>query len=190
MQITTPTELLHDQLKDLYSAESQLLKALPRMAKNATSETLSEALTQHLAETEAQVERLDRIGENLGLKLSGKKCKAMEGLIEEGKEVLEAEGEEHLLDLAIIAAGQRVEHYEISSYGSARALAEQLGLGEVVDLLQETLDEESAADEKLTEIAEGELYEQMPRTDSDNGEENDGGGKRRQSKANGRKARR
>jgi ferritin-like metal-binding protein YciE len=192
MEITTPEKLLHDQLKDLYSAESQLLKALPKMAKTASSRSLADALSKHLDETEGQVDRLDQIGEALDLKLTGKKCKAMEGLLEEGKEVLESEGDENLIDLAMIAAGQRVEHYEISSYGSARALAEQLGLTDVARLLQETLNEESAADEKLTQIAEGELYQRMPRGEdsADGDEENHRGGKRKASRASAGRSRR
>jgi ferritin-like metal-binding protein YciE len=160
MKLSTLNELLQHQLKDLYSVESQLVKALPKMAKGASSEELQEALTNHLGETRGQVERLQRISEALGLKLTGKKCRAMEGLIEEGKEVLEADGQEPVIDAALIAAAQRVEHYEISAYGSARALAEQLGHREVVPLLQQTLDEESAADEKLTQIAEQAIYPQ------------------------------
>lgn len=160
MKLTTLRELLQDQLKDLYSTESQLVKALPKMAKSASSEPLREALTSHLEETRGQLERLQTIGERLGLRLNGKKCQAMEGLLEEGKEVLESEGEDPVIDLALIAAAQRVEHYEISAYGSARALAEQMGHDDVVELLQETLDEESAADEKLTQIAEEDVFPQ------------------------------
>jgi ferritin-like metal-binding protein YciE len=153
MKLPSLCELLTDQLKDLYSAENQLVKALPKMAKAASDETLQEAIESHLEETKGQVERLNRIGKSLGITLAGKKCAAMEGLLEEGKEVLEAEGPDAILDLAIIAAAQRVEHYEISAYGSARTLAEHLGHKDVVRLLQETLDEESAADEKLTGVA-------------------------------------
>ena len=147
-------ELLEDQLKDLYNAENQLTKALPRMARGASTPQLQKAIEAHLRETEGQIRRLDQIAERLELNLRGKKCKAMEGLIEEGKEVLEEDGEDAILDAGIIAASQRVEHYEISAYGSARALAEALELPEVVRLLQATLDEESAADEKLTEISQ------------------------------------
>ncbi len=172
MKLSTLTQLLRDQLKDLYSAESQLVKALPKMAKAASSERLREAFRGHLEETREQVKRLQRVGEGLGLKLSGKKCRAMEGLIEEGKEVLESDGEGAVLDLALIAAAQRVEHYEISAYGSARTLAEQMGHEEVVSLLQETLEEESAADEKLTAIAEKDVY---PRALEEEDEEESGG---------------
>ena len=157
MKMPNIAKLLEDQLKDLYSAENQLVKALPKMAKKASSKGLKTAFTSHLEETKQQVERLEEIGQTLDIKLSGKKCKAMEGLVEEGAEVLEAEGPGPVIDTALIAAAQRVEHYEISAYGSARALAEQLGHGEVVDLLQATLDEESAADEKLGSLCEDEI---------------------------------
>lgn len=145
--------LLADQLKDIYSAENQLVKALPKMAKAASDEGLRSAIEDHLEETKGQVERLNKIGKTLGITLSGKKCAAMEGLVEEGKEALEAEGPPAILDFAIISAAQRVEHYEISAYGTARTLAEHLGHGEVASLLQASLDEEAAADEKLTGIA-------------------------------------
>ncbi len=153
MKLSTLAKLFEDQLKDLYSAETQLTKALPKMAKKSSTPELKEAILSHLEETRGQVGRLKEIGEKLGLKLTGKKCKAMEGLIEEGAEVLEAEGPGAVLDAALIAAAQRVEHYEISAYGTARTLAEHLGHEEAVELLQETLDEESAADEKLSSIS-------------------------------------
>ena len=157
MKLSTIAKLLEDQLKDIYSAETQLVKALPKMAKKASFQGLKEAITSHLEETKHQVERLDEIGQMLSIKLTGKKCKAMAGLIEEGAEVIEAEGPGPVIDAALIAAAQRVEHYEISAYGSARALASQLGHDDVVGLLQETLDEESAADEKLTSLSEEEI---------------------------------
>jgi ferritin-like metal-binding protein YciE len=164
MKLTSLEELFQDQLKDLYSAEGQLVKALPKMAKAATSDDLREAFERHLEETRGHVERLDEIASTTGTKPTGKKCKAMEGLVEEGKEVLEGDGEGPFIDLALIAAAQRVEHYEISAYGSFRALAEYMGRTEVVQLLQETLDEESAADEKLTGIAES-LYPMTENTE-------------------------
>jgi ferritin-like metal-binding protein YciE len=157
MKLPTIAKLLEGQLKDIYSAENQLVKALPKLAKKATCAELKDTITSHLQETKHQVERLDEIGQILGLKLTGKKCKAMEGLVEEGAEVLEAEGPGPIIDAALIAAAQRVEHYEISAYGSARVLAEHLGHQDVVSLLQETLDEESAADEKLTSVCESEI---------------------------------
>ncbi len=160
----TLNELLEEQLKDIYSAENQLIKALPKMAKKATTESLKTAILSHLEETEGQVERLTQIGELLEIKMTGKKCKAMEGLIEEGKEVLEEDGQSPVIDAALIGAAQRVEHYEIAAYGTAKALAEHLGLDEVAKLLSETLDEESAADEKLSAIS---LEEVLPATDAE-----------------------
>jgi ferritin-like metal-binding protein YciE len=154
VKIPSLEKLLEDQLKDLYSAEKQLVKALPKVAKKASSEELQEAIESHLEETRGQVERLDEIAEILDIRVTGKKCMGMEGLLEEGEEGLEAEGPEAVIDNALIAAAQRIEHYEISAYGSARALAEKLGKQDVVKLLQESLDEETAADEKLTGIAE------------------------------------
>jgi len=149
--------LLEDELKDLYNAENQLVKALPKMAKKASNPKLKQAFTSHLAETEGHVKRLDRIAKLIDAKLTGKKCHAMEGLIEEGKEIISEDGEEAVIDAALIGAAQRVEHYEIAAYGTVRAIAEQLGQKEVVRLLQQTLDEEGAADKKLTAIAEGEV---------------------------------
>ncbi len=149
--------LLEDELKDLYSAENQLVKALPKMAKNASNPKLKQAFTSHLAETEGHVKRLERIAKMIDAKLTGKKCHAMEGLIDEGKEIMSEDGEEAVIDAALIGAAQRVEHYEIASYGTVRAIAEQLGQKDVVRLLQQTLDEEGAADKKLTAIAEGEV---------------------------------
>jgi ferritin-like metal-binding protein YciE len=157
VKLPTIAKLLEDQLKDMYNAENQLVKALPRMAKKASSSGLKEAITSHLEETKHHVERLDQIGRIIGIKLTGKKCNAMEGLIEEGAEVLEAEGPGPVIDAALIASAQRVEHYEISAYGSARAFAGQLGYEDVFELLQATLDEESAADEKLTALSEDEI---------------------------------
>jgi ferritin-like metal-binding protein YciE len=168
MKIESLNKLLEDQLKDLHSAETQLVKALPKMAKAASSEALREAFTAHLEETKVHVERLDQVGRQLEMKLTGKKCKAMEGLIEEGKEVLEADGPGAVIDAALIAAAQRVEHYEISAYGTAKALAEFLGLDRAVELLRQTEEEESAADEKLTGIAEGEV---MPAAQAEGAEE-------------------
>ncbi len=151
-------KLLEDQLKDLYSAENQLVKALPKMAKSASTDGLREAIESHLEETKGHVERLDEVGQQLGIRLTGKKCAGMEGLIEEGKECLEELDAGAIRDLAIVAAAQRVEHYEMAAYGNARAIAEQMGESEAVNLLQETLDEESAANEKLTQVSQSELF--------------------------------
>lgn len=149
----TMRELLIEELSDLYSAEKQLVKALPKMAKAATSEALREAIESHLAETEAQVERLDEVFASLDEKPKRKKCKAMEGLIEEGSEIIDKDIPGELKDAAMIGAAQKVEHYEMAGYGTARAFAEALELGDVVELLQTTLDEEGAADKKLNELA-------------------------------------
>jgi ferritin-like metal-binding protein YciE len=147
-------ELLVDELKDLYSAENQIIKALPRMAKAATSPELRRAFERHLEETRRQVERLDQIGEELEMKMTGKKCKGMEGLIAEGKELLEEDLEADALDAGLIGAAQKVEHYEIAAYGTARTHAEMLGFRRVAKLLQQTLNEEGATDKKLTQLAE------------------------------------
>jgi ferritin-like metal-binding protein YciE len=147
-------ELLVDQLKDLYSAENQLVKALPKMAKAASSPELRRAIERHLEETRKQVERLNQIGDSLEVKLTGKKCKGMEGLIEEGKELLAEDLDENVIDAGIIGAAQKVEHYEIAAYGTARTHANLLGYNKVAKLLQQTLDEEGATDKKLTALAE------------------------------------
>lgn len=153
MKLESLDQLLEDELKDLYSAEAQLVKALPKMAKAASDATLREGFLAHLEETKGQVERLNTIGNKLGLKLTGKKCRAMEGLLEEGKEILEMDGSAALIDAALIGAAQRVEHYEISGYGTARTMAEYLGYAEVAKLLEQTLQEEAATDKKLTKIS-------------------------------------
>src|SRR3984893_1782617 len=154
MKLDNLRRLYIEELRDLYSAENQLLKACPKMAKGADSDELKKAFENHLEETEGHVERLETIFEDLDESPKGKTCKAMKGLVEEGSEILEQEGDESVLDAGIIAAGQKVEHYEIASYGTVRTFAELLGEKEAVKLLQQTLDEESAADEKLTELAE------------------------------------
>lgn len=154
MKLGTLQDLLVDELKDLYSAENQLLKALPKMAKAAANEDLKTAFEEHLEETKGQVKRLEAIFEQLGGSPKGKKCKAMEGLIEEGSEIINAEGEESVKDAALICGAQKVEHYEMAGYGCARTFATLLGLDDVANLLQETLDEEGKADQKLTELAE------------------------------------
>ncbi len=147
-------ELLVDELKDLYSAENQIIKALPRMAKGASSPELKRSFERHLEETKRQVERLEQIGEALDIRLTGKKCKGMEGLIEEGKELLSEDLEDDALDAGLIGAAQKVEHYEIAAYGTARAHAMVLGYNKAAKLLQQTLDEETATDKKLTALAE------------------------------------
>ena len=150
-------ELLVEEMRDIYNAEQQLLKALPKMAKAAQSERVKEAFERHLEETEQQVERLEQAFEHLGEPAKGKKCQAMEGLIEEAKEIIDEHKESAMLDAALICAAQKVEHYEIATYGTLCTWADLLGLNEVSDLLKETLDEEKTTDETLTEIAESEI---------------------------------
>jgi ferritin-like metal-binding protein YciE len=146
-------ELYVDELKDLYSAENQLVKALPKLAKAAASEELRAGFEEHLEQTKGHVQRLEQIFEMLDESPKGKKCKGMEGLIEEGSEIMEEDFEDALLDAALIGAAQRVEHYEIAAYGTVRAFAEELGESEHASLLAESLEEEKETDEKLTELA-------------------------------------
>jgi ferritin-like metal-binding protein YciE len=149
----TIKDLLTDELKDLYSAEKQLTKAIPKMAKGSNDASLKEAFTGHLTETEGQVARLEKIGELLDIKLTGKKCMGMEGVIKEGAEALEEEGDDAVLDLGIIGAGSRVEHYEMAGYMTAISLAQRIGATEAVNLLQQSLAEEEGAEKKLRQIA-------------------------------------
>jgi len=155
MPLKSLDKVLLDELKDLYSAENQILKALPKMAKAASSPLLKEAFTSHIEQTRGQVARLDRIARLMGEKsFKGKKCKAMEGLLEEGTELIEEGGDPAVLDAAMIGAAQKVEHYEIAGYGTARTHARHLGHEQVARLLQETLDEEGQTDKNLTKIAQ------------------------------------
>ena len=154
MKLKTLEDLFHQELKDLYSAETQLVKALPKMAKAATNAELKAGFEEHLEQTKGHVERLDQIAEQLGKKLTGHKCKAMEGLIEEGADMISEDAEDSVRDAGLIGAAQRVEHYEMAGYGTARALAKQLGHDEIVELLEQTFEEEKETDEKLTELAE------------------------------------
>jgi ferritin-like metal-binding protein YciE len=146
-------ELYVDELKDLYSAENQLTKALPKMAKAASSEELRQGFEEHLEQTKGHVERLQQIFEMLGEKPTGKKCVGMEGLIKEGAEIMSEDFEDDVMDAALISAAQRVEHYEIAAYGTVCAYADLLGESEHVSLLKETLDEEKETDQKLTELS-------------------------------------
>jgi ferritin-like metal-binding protein YciE len=146
-------ELYIDELKDLYSAENQLVKALPKMAKAASSDELRQGFEKHLKQTQGHVQRLEKIFQALGESPKGKKCKGMEGLIEEGSEAMEEDYEDSVLDAALIGAAQRVEHYEIAGYGTVRSMAETLGETDHVSFLEETLQEEKETDEKLTELA-------------------------------------
>jgi ferritin-like metal-binding protein YciE len=153
MSVETMQDLLIDELKDLYSAEKQIVRAIPKLAKAATSPDLKQALANHLKETEGQVTRLEQIAEIVSKKLTGKTCVGMKGVLEEGSEVLEDTDKGTVRDAAMIAAAQRVEHYEMAGYGSAREFAKMLGLSEVASLLDETLEEEKAADKLLSGIA-------------------------------------
>ncbi|MBA2626405.1 MAG: ferritin-like domain-containing protein [Gemmatimonadales bacterium] len=148
-------DLFIEELRDVYSAEKQITKALPRMAKAASSPELRNAFEQHLKVTEQQIARLEQIFGELEMSPRGKKCKGMEGLLAEGKEMMAEDGEEAVIDAALIAAAQRVEHYEIAAYGCIRNYANLLGLETAAKLLQETLDEEEETDALLTELAEG-----------------------------------
>jgi ferritin-like metal-binding protein YciE len=153
MKMESLRDLYIDELKDLYSAENQLVKALPKMAKAASCEDLKAGFLEHLGQTKVHVERLENIFKKLDVSPRGKKCKAMEGLVEEGKEVMQEDAEPEVMDAALIAAAQRVEHYEMAGYGCVRTYADLLGEKAAAKLLQQTLDEEGATDKKLTKLA-------------------------------------
>ena len=157
MKLDSLEYLFVHQLKDLLSAEKQLVKALPKMAKGASSDALREGFEEHLEQTKGHVERLEKIFQELGKTARAEHCKAMAGLIEEGSALLEEEGAPGVKDAALIGAAQCVEHYEIAAYGTARTLAQLLGRNEAAELLQQTLDEEKETDEKLTELAMSEV---------------------------------
>jgi ferritin-like metal-binding protein YciE len=158
MQLQTLDDLFVDQLQDLYSAEQQLVQALPKMASAASNDELREAFEHHLSETQEHVQRISEIFGEIGATPSGETCEAMEGLIREGEQVLTAQGDPTVRDAALIAAAQRVEHYEIAAYGTARTLADDLDQDGAKDLLDQTLDEESNADKLLTKIATGGMF--------------------------------
>jgi len=155
MKFESLDDVFEAELKDLYSAEKQLVDALPSIASAATSSDLSAAIEAHLEETRGHVDRLEEVFRSVGMQAESEHCDGMEGLISEGSEIAEADGDGDARDAALIGAAQRVEHYEIAAYGTARTLARQLGHAQAADLLGQTLDEESAADEKLTKIATG-----------------------------------
>lgn len=157
MKLKDLNALFLHELRDLYSAEKQLTRALPKMAKAATNEELRRGFEEHLEETETQIKRLEKVFAELDASSRGPKCAAMEGLIEEAKELLEEEADPRVLDAALICAAQRVEHYEIAGYGCVRSLAEQLGMTKLAKELQATLDEEKKTNEKLNELAMGEV---------------------------------
>lgn len=165
MPFETMQDLMLDQLKDIYSAEQQLTQALPKLAEKASTEELAQAFRDHLGETQEQIRRLDQIFKQLGETPGNKKCKGMAGLIEEGKEVLDEDGDPAVIDAALIAGAQRAEHYEISAYGSVKALAALLGHREIVKLLDESQNEETAADKKLSLIATADVNARAAGTD-------------------------
>jgi ferritin-like metal-binding protein YciE len=181
-----------DELRDAYDAEKQLTKALPKMAKAATSPNLRKAFESHLEETRGQIERLEQVFASLDEKVRGKHCDGIEGIIEEGKAVMEEDFDEVTMDACLIAGGQRAEHYEMAAYGTLVAWARAMGHDEAADLLQENLDEEKAADEKLTAIAEGGINKkaaEMAHPEGDDEEEEGnmaGVGAGKSSKSNGR----
>jgi ferritin-like metal-binding protein YciE len=157
MKLNNLNDLFIHELKDLYNAENQIMKALPKMAKEASSPDLKNAFEMHLRETEKQIERLDMVFKNLGEKPTGEKCKAMEGIIREAEDMMSENADSDVMDAALIACAQRVEHYEIAGYGTVCTYAKQLGQTEALDMLQMTLNEEKMTDEKLTMIAESKI---------------------------------
>jgi ferritin-like metal-binding protein YciE len=157
MKIKTLEDLLADELKDLYSAENMIVKALPKMAKNTKSRELRTAFEEHLKQTENHVKRIEQACTDLGISPRGKKCVGMEGLLEEGKEILSNGSDQDALEAGLIGAAQKVEHYEIAAYGTAAAHARQLGFNSVAQTLDQTLEEEKMTDERLTKIAENQV---------------------------------
>jgi len=173
MSLDSLEKLFLEELKDIYNAEKQLTRALPRMAKAAESAELRQAFTSHLKETQGQIQRLERVFKELGQAVRGKKCKAMEGLIEEGKEMMEEDGEPQVMDAALIGAAQKVEHYEIAAYGCLSTYAELLGYSSSAQLLRQNLQEEEAADKKLNALAEGGINESAAMAGAGQEEEKD-----------------
>ena len=157
LKLNSLRDLLFEEMRDLYSAETQLIDALPKMAEAATSRELKSAFEHHLEETRGHVSRLENIFQRIGEKSSGETCEAMKGLIREGEVLVKAEGDPDVRDAGLIGAAQRVEHYEIAGYGTARSLARRLGENQMAETLQQTLNEEAEADKKLTSIAESQV---------------------------------
>ena len=164
MEIDSLEKLFVEQLKDLYSAEQQLTKALPKMARACSNEKLAQSFTENLDQTRQQAQRLEKIFEDLDVRGKGRKCVAMEGLIEESQELMREDIGPEVLDAGLIAAAQKVKHYEIAGYGTVRTYANMLGLNKAAQLLQQTLDEESATDKKLTMLAESTINVEAPQT--------------------------
>jgi ferritin-like metal-binding protein YciE len=154
MKLNTLQDLLIEELQDIYDAENQIIKALPKMAKAASAPELRQAFEEHLEQTRTHVERLDQVFQQFGAKSKGKTCKGMQGLITEGDELIKEKADPAVRDAGLIAAAQRVEHYEMAAYGTVRTYAQQLGQQRAASLLQQTLDEEGATDKQLTRLAE------------------------------------
>lgn len=173
MALATMHDLMIEELKDLYSAETQLVKALPKMAKGVSAPSLRKAFEDHLVQTQEQVSRLEQIFEMLGTSPRGKKCKGMEGLLEEAVEMLEEDGDEQVKDAGIIASAQRVEHYEIAAYGSTLAFATLMGHTEIAELLETTLNEEKEADVLLSSIATEEVNAAAPGMEAEDADADD-----------------
>ena len=173
MQMDSFDKLYLDELKDAYNAEKQLVKAIPKMVKAATSPELRTALEDHLEVTRRHVERLEEIFQGMGKPASGKTCKGMSGIIEEGQEILQEDGDPGVIDAGIIAAAQRVEHYEIASYGTLRTFAQMKGDTKAARLLEETLNEEKEADQRLTQIAESSVNIEASDVDEDEWDEDE-----------------
>lgn len=170
-KLETLAELYVHELKDIYSAEKQITKALPKLAKAANCEELKAGFEEHLQQTEGQIERLEKIFKRLGESPNGPKCKGMEGLLAEGSEFIEEEAAPSVLDAGMIVAAQKVEHYEIAAYGSLCTFAEHLGYEEDLELLKETLNEEEDTDEKLTQLAESHINEEAETGEDENEED-------------------
>ena len=166
-------QLFEDELKDIYWAEKHLTKALPKMAKNATSQELADAINEHLEQTQGHVERIEKVFEMMEKPARAKKCEAMEGLVKEAQEIMDSTEEGMVRDAGIISAGQKVEHYEIASYGTLCAFAKTLGEDEIADLLQQTLEEEKETDSKLTDLAESTINIEAAGEDDEEGEDDD-----------------
>jgi ferritin-like metal-binding protein YciE len=186
--LETLEQLLVHELQDLYNAENQLLKALPKMAKRAGSQELREALEEHLGQTEMQAQRLERALSLLDAPVKGRHCDGMQGIIDEGRKLMEEDPSEDVLDAGLIASAQKVEHYEIAAYGSVKAWAELLGQDEITSLLEETLQEEESADRKLSEIAESTVNAEAAMGNS--GDEEDEEGEDSAESGDGEKAKR
>ena len=178
MELNTLRDLYIDELKDLWSAEKQLVKALPKMAKAANDPELTKAFQTHLRQTERQVQRLEQIFEEIGESPRGKKCVGMEGLIEEGSELIKEKPDAEVLDAGLISKAQHVEHYEMAGYGTVRTYAQLLGYDRQAQLLQETLDEEGEADKLLTRLAEGSINLEAASAEGDEEEETSRGSRR------------